>query len=145
MRTAIIYTVCIAALVAVFILLGGPGAVSKWMAKMNLLPKEETLTELYFETPLPNVERLSPGTSVPFSFVIRNLEGKDITYTYQVSVMVGTTRVRVTEGTAMLMNTERTTVKIPYVFKSSPEKATFFVEITSPRPQYIHFAVPGRH
>lgn len=144
MRTAIIYTVCIAALVAVFILLGGPSAVSGWMARMNLLPKEEALTELYFETPLPKVERLSPGTVVPFSFVIRNLEGKDLTYTYRVSVVVGTITVPVAEGVVMLMNTERTTIKVPYVFRSSPEKATFFVEIINPRPQHIHFAVPGR-
>jgi len=70
----------------------------------------ETFTELYFEnhSNLPStIERQKIYT---FSFTVRNLENRDMTYPYEVYVLRGDTREVVDQGVLSVRNNENVTI-----------------------------------
>lgn len=75
------------------------------LAALDLIPKPEKLTELYFNdnAKLPDAVTKQP---VSFAFVIHNLETTDYRYVYNVSVNVNGTRHIVDSGSVLVKNNQ---------------------------------------
>mgnify|MGYP003435165302 FL=1 len=54
------------------------------LGKLNLIPKQEKFTELYFDDYSKLPTKSIAGQEVSFSFTISNFEGEDVTYPYKV-------------------------------------------------------------
>lgn len=72
--------------IVIFVLVseGSNKTVKTVLAKMNLVPKKENFTELYFTDYSKLPTRSVAGENVNFSFTIHNHEGKEFPYTYSV-------------------------------------------------------------
>src|ERR1022692_4510520 len=68
------------------------GSVYNELVALDLLPKPENTTELYFDNSanLPTVT--ANGKAIDFTFIIHNLESTDYQYTYSVFVNVNGTK-----------------------------------------------------
>ncbi len=55
-----------------------------WVHEHVLASTEETMTELYFDDHLNLPKSIMAGDEISFSFVIHNLEGRDMAYPYLV-------------------------------------------------------------
>jgi hypothetical protein len=73
---------------------------------LDLIPKPEKLTELYFNdnANLPN--SVTSNQTVSFAFVIHNLEATNFQYTYDVSVNANGTRHIVDSGNVLVKNNQ---------------------------------------
>jgi len=92
-------------LVGMFVLFNVNRAfVDNGLVTLDLLPKPEKLTELYFNdsTNLPN--SATGNRAISFSFVIHNLETTDYQYSYDISVNANSTRQIVDSGTVLVKN-----------------------------------------
>ena len=63
---------------------GRSSTVNMILSKLNLIPKQEEFTELYFDDYSKLPTQSVAGQDISFSFTIHNLEGKDVTYPYRV-------------------------------------------------------------
>src|SRR5450631_3792014 len=80
-------------------------AVDNELATLDLIPKPEKLTELYFND---NAKLPTSATNQPvsFAFVIHNLETTDYQYVYVVSVNANGVRHIVDSGNVMVNNNQ---------------------------------------
>lgn len=76
------------------------------LAALDLIPKPERLTELYFDTHA-NLPNAATGKQVvSFAFVIHNLETTDYRYVYAVSVNANGIRHTIDSGNVLVKNNQ---------------------------------------
>src|SRR5438105_4255856 len=76
------------------------------LATLDLVPKPEKLTELYFNDPVHLPSSATTNQAISFAFVIHNLEVADYQYVYAVSVSVNGTRHIVDSGKVLVKNNQ---------------------------------------
>ena len=74
------------------------------LATLDLVPKPERLTELYFNDSANLPATAKRNQIIKFTFVIHNLEGTDYQYAYQVSIMTNGARHIVDRGKVVVKN-----------------------------------------
>ncbi len=74
------------------------------LVTLDLLPKPEKLTELYFNNNAPG--SATGNQKISFAFVIHNLETTDCQYVYDVSVNAKGTRHVVDSGRVLVKNNQ---------------------------------------
>lgn len=126
-----------------FVIYKNKTEIYKLLDKFQLIPRDERFTELYFEIyPRINKDEVVVGKKVDFSFAIRNLEGQDFKYEYQVyfKSSTGTTKlisfdtVAIKEGDSLL---------IPESFKIDKKTMSGKVVVyLKDLNQEIFFAIP---
>ena len=105
------------------------------MAGLKIVPLEEGLTELYFNDTdaLPQ----SAARPIAFSFTIHNLEGKDMTYPYEVSIKFEGGRILVVDkNTIPIANGDA--AKIPESFRAIPGAQMIIIELPEQK-EHISF------
>ena len=105
------------------------------MAGLKIVPLEEGLTELYFNDTdaLPQ----SAARPIAFSFTIHNLEGKDMTYPYVVSVKFSDGRTLIVDkNTIPIANGDA--AKIPESFRAIPGAQMIIIELPEQK-EHISF------
>ena len=95
----------VALLIGVFILFNVNKAfIHNQLITLNLLPKPEKLTELYFNDSANLPSSATGNQAIQFSFVIHNLETTDYQYSYAISVNANGTRDIVDSGNILVKN-----------------------------------------
>ena len=120
-------------------------AVYKKMDEMMLIPRQNPYTSLYFEYYDDLPTKVAAGETVNFSFTIKNEEGTDKVYTYNVYFNNGENRKRipVDKGTISLKDGESKTINEQYEFTQDHKKEILYVEIPE-TGQKIHFILTSQ-
>ena len=110
------------------------------LATLDLVPKPEKLTELYFNdhANLPNSVTSDPMVS--FSFVIHNLETIDYQYTYDVSVNANGTKHIVDSGHVLVKDNQYYVKNERFNLTGALGRQKVMVELIN-KQQSIHFWV----
>lgn len=112
----------------------------------KLIPKDETFTELYLDKyPRFYAEEVFDGKKAAFSFVVHNLEGKDVKYKYRVyfDSVNGQTRV-IDSGMITLKQNESKTKDEYYVFYNSHDFGNIVVSLPELN-QEVFFSIPVKN
>lgn len=105
---------------------------------------DEPITELYLEDYSNLPKQISLGQEVPFSFTIRNFEGKGMNYLYRVYLKKPDGGlVLIEQNSLSLANQESRTVRESHSFSDYPLGGTVFVELSSV-DETIHFELAGK-
>lgn len=112
------------------------------LVALNLLPRPEKLTELYFNNAALLPDPTSERQSVNFAFVIHNLETTDFQYVYVVSVNANGTRLVVDRGQVLLKNNQYFVKKEKFNLMKSSVSQDVVIELTNMR-QSIDFWTRG--
>jgi hypothetical protein len=131
------------AIVAVVLLYGLRSEVYADLAYLNLLPKEEPLTELSFDLPMPEVSAITPGKKIAFAFTVHNLEGTQTEYSYTVSIQSSAGTSMIAQGNLDMENNESRTLVESYTFPKAQSHAVISVTLAPPIEESIHFALPN--
>ncbi len=113
-------------------------SVNNELVTLDLIPKPEKLTELYFNN---NANLPSSATSnqvISFAFVIHNLETTDYQYAYDVSVNANGTRHIVDSGNVLVKNNQYYVKMEKFNLMNSPVSQEVVVELTN-KQQSIGF------
>ena len=108
------------------------------LAALDLVPKPERLTELYFNDSANLPAAVKENQVIKFAFVIHNLEGTDYQYAYQVSVMVNGTRHIVDRGKVVVKNNHYYVKNERVKLLNSPGSQDVLVELLN-KQQSIDF------
>ena len=108
------------------------------LVTLDLVPKPEMLTELYFSNNANLPDHATSNQVVDFSFVIHNLETTDYQYTYDVSVNANGTRHIVDSGIVLVKNNQYYVKNEKFNLMNSPGRQDVIVELTNIR-QSIDF------
>jgi len=81
-------------------------AIYNELVTLDLVPKPEKLTELYFNNSANLPSSATSNQAISFAFVIHNLEAADYQYVYEVSVSVNGARHIVDSGKVMVKNNQ---------------------------------------
>lgn len=110
--------------------------------RLKLVPLPETFTELYFDshTSLPTV--LYPDQEEAFSFRVHNMENKDMTYLYEVSINADGKKQRIDEHSISLPN-GGTSIISEHFQEASPAARSEVVVTLKNKGQQIDFWVTG--
>jgi hypothetical protein len=110
--------------------------------RMATSHQPETFTELYFADPdhLPRV--MAPGQIFTPDFIIRNLEGRTMTYQYELRVSSDTpgTQPTIASDTTTIGTGNAETVTLPVTMPSFSDRANLTISI-KPTNQQIHYRV----
>jgi hypothetical protein len=111
------------------------------LANLDLIPKPEKLTELYFNgnANLPNAATNKP---VSVAFVIHNLEATDFQYVYSVSVNANGTRHIVDSGSVLVKNNQYFTKNEKFSLLNVSGSQEIVIELVNKR-QSIDFWMEG--
>ena len=111
-----------------------------------LMPKEDHFTELYFETyPTLSQNDIVFGRKIAFSFTIRDLEGKDMDYPYQVYFKsVNKSTILIDSGVLILKNNEFKNITENYRVRENNQHGNIIVFLKNLN-QEISFAVPAKN
>jgi len=98
-------------------------------------PKQETLTELYFEnhSSLPDIFILSKEYN--FKFTIHNLENKDMEYPYEVYIDIDGKKKEIEKSTVLIKNNEYKTIKINYTITTPIQRFKVVVDLINKNQQ----------
>jgi hypothetical protein len=112
------------------------------LVTLDLLPKPEKLTELYFDqnANLPTSARSNQAIS--FTFVIHNLETTDFQYVYDVVVKANGTKHIVDSGSVLVKNNQYYVKNEKFNLMNSPGRQQVVVELTN-KQQSIDFWMKG--
>lgn len=132
--------------ITIFLLAGYAPASQAWVYKkmdeLLLIPREEPFTALHFEyyDDLPTT--FTAGEMINFTFTIKNSEGKDKEYVYDVYFKDGVHqgRIPVDKKSVFIKNGESQTIAQSYIFTANYPIETLFVELPE-SGQKIHFAL----
>ncbi len=138
-KKGIAIVVSITALVAVFILYVERSALYATLDSLHLIPHEEPLTELYFESPLPTLRTIGADDRTSFSFTIHNLEGRGMNYEYHVYAVTTNGTTTIERGSVSVRALEYVTRKESILFVKATPQAEIFVELLPPINEMIHF------
>jgi len=105
------------------------------LAAYKLVPEEEGITELYFEDSDALPER---GGALSFSFVIRNLEGRDMAYPYVVYAESAGERVELKRDVVSIAAGEHAVIKAAVRYWGQSER--IIIELPEEN-QHIAFLV----
>lgn len=108
------------------------------LTNLDLIPRPEKLTELYFDNSDNLPHSVSGNRVVSFVFVIHNLETSDYRYTYEVSINVNNTRYIVDKGTLLVLNNQYYAKKEQFRIKNFSENQDIVIELTN-KHQSIDF------
>lgn len=113
------------------------------MDAMMLIPREEPYTALYFEYYDDLPTKVAANETVDFSFTIKNEEGVDREYSYDVYFNNGENRKRISvgKGTVFIRDGEKMTITELYDFTQDHDKEILYVELDT--GQKIHFILTG--
>ncbi len=116
--------------------------VDKVLNTLNVVPKPETYTELYFED-YESLPRASvSGQNLSFNFVIHNLEGEEVTYRYKVYFAYSAgDEVTFKEGKVTVPKGSYESVNISHTFFNSDLKGKVVVELVDFN-QHIDLLLP---
>lgn len=128
--------------VVIIILLNlNSAAVNNELVALDLIPKPEKLTELYFENSANLPASATGSQAISFTFVIHNLETADYRYVYEV-VVIANGRRHVVDGGNVLVKNNQSFVKKEEI-PISPGRQDVVVELVNLR-QSIDFWVTYR-
>lgn len=118
-------------------------AVYNQLVALDLLPKPEKLTELYFENSAHLPTSATGSQAISFTFVIHNLETTDYRYTYDVVVIAYGGRQVIDGGNVLVKNNRSYVKKEEFLLLNSPGRQDVVVELVNLR-QSIDFWVTYR-
>ena len=110
------------------------------LVTLDLVPKPEKLTELYFNNSANLPSSATSKQAISFAFVIHNLETTDYLYVYEVSVNVNGTRHIVDSGKVLVKNNQYYVKNEIFNLMNSPGRQEVVVELTN-KHQLIDFWV----
>jgi hypothetical protein len=108
------------------------------LSTLDLIPKPEKLTELYFNNNANLPSSVTSNQVISFAFVIHNLETTDYQYTYNVFVNNNGTRHIVDSGNVLVKNNQYYVKSEKFHLLSSPGRQEVVVELTN-KQQSIDF------
>lgn len=116
--------------------------VYKKMDELLLIPREEPFTALHFEYYDDLPATFKAGEMINFTFTIKNSEGKDKEYVYDIYFKDGVHqgRIPVDKQSVFIKNGESRTIAQSYIFTANYPKETLYVELPE-GGQKIHFAL----
>lgn len=110
------------------------------LVALYLLPKPETMTELYFNKNANLPDTVTENQAISFSFVIHNLETTDYQYAYDVYVDVNGTKHIIDSGHVLVKNDQYYIKKEEFNLAKAPGKQEVVVELIN-KQQSIDFWV----
>jgi hypothetical protein len=108
------------------------------LVALDLVPKPEKMTELYFSDPASLPSSAISNQVINFAFVIHNLETTDYQYVYEVSVNLNGTRHIVDSGNVLVKNNQYYVKNEKFNLMNSPGRQEVVVELTN-KQQSIDF------
>jgi hypothetical protein len=127
--------------VVIIILLNlNSAAVYNELVSLDLVPKPEKLTEIYFDNSVNLPASAAPSQAIRFTFVIHNLETTDYQYTYDVVVIANGGRHIVDSGNVLVKNNQSFIKEEEIHLVNSPGRQDVVVELVNLR-QSIDFWV----
>lgn len=102
----------------------------------------ERFTELYFEDHLNLPGIAVAGRVYEFKFTIHNLEGRDMTYRYEVYAQVGSLRLAIEQNTALVKKDAYKTITEHFATTSVFPRTEIVVNLVT-KKQQIDFWVEG--
>lgn len=118
-------------------------AVYNELVSLDLVPKPEKLTELYFDNSADLPASATGNEAIRFTFVIHNLETADYRYAYDVVVIANGERHVVDGGNVLVKNNQFFIKKEEIPLVNSPGRQDVVVELVNLR-QSIDFWVTYR-
>jgi hypothetical protein len=115
-------------------------AVYNELVALDLIPKPEKLTELYFENSAHLPTSATGSQAISFTFVIHNLETTDYRYAYDVVVIANGKRHVVESGNVLVNNNRSFVKKEEFPLFNSSGRQDIVVELVNLR-QSIDFWV----
>lgn len=112
------------------------------LAALDLIPKPEKLTELYFNDNANLPGSATSNQVISFAFVIHNLETTDYLYDYEVSVIFNGTRHIVDSGKVVVKNNQYYVKNEKFNLMNSAGRQEVVVELTN-KQQSIDFWIGG--
>lgn len=141
--------ICSLAMIMICLFVGSYASISQaWiyqkMDSLMLIPKKEPFTALYFEYYDDLPAQYAPGDTVSFTFTIKNAEGLDKEYAYDVYIINAASRKMIPKdkGTTLVKNEESQTITKSYIFAEDYGQEAIFVELPESK-QAIHFILKG--
>jgi hypothetical protein len=113
-------------------------SINNQLAKLDLIPQPEKLTELYFNNNTELPSSVPPNHVISFTFVIHNLETTDYQYAYNVSVLANGSRHIIDSGTVLVKNNQYYLKSENFNLTNVSGKQDVIVELTNKR-QSIDF------
>lgn len=106
----------------------------------NVLPKEEHFTELYFNDHLSLPHEVRAGEDISFTFIVHNVEGKNMLYPYRTYMVTqhGTTTIE--DGTRITLSGGYATTSETFVTSPNFGNGIIYVELPE-QNQVIHFLI----
>jgi hypothetical protein len=101
------------------------------LVNLDLIPKPEKLTELYFNNNANLPGSATSNQVISFAFVIHNLEMTDYQYFYDVSVNANGTRHIVDSGNVLVKNNQYYVKDEKFKLMNSPGSQEVVVELTN--------------
>ena len=108
------------------------------LVTLDLVPKPENLTELYFNDNANLPDSATGNQVISFAFVIHNLETTDYQYVYEVSVNVNGTSHIIDRGNVLVKDNQFYVKNEKFKLMSSPVPQEVVVELTN-KQQSIDF------
>jgi hypothetical protein len=118
-------------------------AINNELVALDLVPKPEKLTELYFNNSANLPASATGDQAISFSFVIHNLEAANYQYVYEVSVNANGTRRIVDSGKVLVKNNQYYVKNEQFNLLSSPGRQEVVVALTNMQ-QSIDFWIETR-
>jgi len=103
------------------------------LVTLDLLPKPEKLTELYFNNSANLPGHAASNQAISFTFVIHNLETTDCQYVYDVSVNANGARRIVDSGRVFVKDSQYYIKSESFNLMSAPGSQNVTVELTNKR------------
>ena len=113
-------------------------AINNELATLDLIPKPEKLTELYFNNNANLPGFVTSNQEISFAFVIHNLETTDYLYAYEVTVNDNGTSHIVDSGKVLVKNNQYFVKNEKFNIKNSPGYEKVVVELIN-KHQSIDF------
>ncbi len=113
-------------------------SVDNELATLDLIPKPEKLTELYFNNNANLPSSVTGNQAISFAFVIHNLETTDYQYTYDVFVTTNGTKRIVDSGSVLVKDNQYYLKYENFNLMKSSGRQEVVVELTNKR-QSIDF------
>lgn len=117
--------------------------VNSVLNRLNLIPKQEKFTELYFDDYSKLPKQSVAGENITFSFTIHNLEGEEVTYPYRVYFEYPSGyKYVIKSGQVTTSNGESQTILVNHKFGVSNLYGKVVVSLDNIN-QTIHFLLPN--
>jgi hypothetical protein len=113
-------------------------AVDNDLAALDLIPKPEKLTELYFNNNANLPSSVTGNQAISFAFVIHNLETADYQYTYDVSVTANGIKRIIDSSSVLVKNNQYYVKNENFTLMKSSGRQKVMVELTN-KQQWIDF------